>query len=209
LYLATSKKLEQATLGLYLKRHRCRPKSKKSLCDNIKEGQYPLVHGDSLTYWGNYGAEVYGLTVGDILKLQPGETFDVILLDRNVGDIMHGTPVGTRYSPLEQGLTYYGSYTHIEDLTGILYFYDLTPEKNPWQWEINLAALTPSDPCSMFWGPIPDDIDIDELDPNIKVGWRGPALKREDAEKLPLYVKHYGNWWDDYMPFRCHNFNNC
>lgn len=42
----------------------------------------------------------------------------------------------------------------------------------------------------------------------IKVGWRGPCMKREDAKNLPEYVYHYDNWWDDYIPYRYSNFLN-
>ena len=58
----------------------------------------------------------------------------------------------------------------------------------------------------MFWIPIPKNKDIKKLDPRIKVGWRGPAINKEDIKHLPKNVTHYGTWWDDYMPFRTHNF---
>ena len=44
------------------------------------------------------------------------------------------------------------------------------------------------------------------LDPQTKVGWRGPAIDRKDAKFLPKRVTHYGTWWDDYAPFRVRNY---
>lgn len=47
---------------------------------------------------------------------------------------------------------------------------------------------------------------IKDLNPKIKVGWRGPAIKLSDAKKyLPNHVVHYDTWWDDYLPYRQHD----
>ncbi len=71
------------------------------------------------------------------------------------------------------------------------------------QWEINQKRLN-----GLFWGPIPDDLNWKELDPNTKIGWRGPAIKKSNAKNLPQKVNHYDTWWDDYMSFRTHDFLN-
>ena len=72
------------------------------------------------------------------------------------------------------------------------------------QWEINSVSLG-----GPFWCPIDcakNKTDIKKLNPKIKVGWRGPAIKLSDAKKLPKYVVHYDTWWDDYLPWRTHDF---
>lgn len=73
------------------------PKGKDELCQTIMESyekkQDPIVHEDSITAWGNQAAELFGLTVGDILEMKSGQKMDLILLDRNVGDYLHGSEV--------------------------------------------------------------------------------------------------------------------
>ena len=58
----------------------------------------------------------------------------------------------------------------------------------------------------MFWGGIPKGTQRKKLDPRIKVGWRGPAIKMSDLNKMPKKYRHYDTWWDDYLPNRKHNY---
>ncbi len=198
-------KVIEASRGMYIYPEPIlRNKGKQALCTSIIEshqkGKHPIVHQDSLTAWGNEAAEQHGLEIRDILKMKPGEKMKVILMDRNVGDYLHGTKVGTKYDPRKKGFTY-ASYTHKEDLTGILDMYDIVVIHDPFQWEVNMKSIN-----DWFWGPIPKNIKFNKLNPKIKVGWRGPAIRCTDTKHLPENVVHYGTWWDDYLPFRYHNF---
>ena len=132
----------------------------------------------------------------------------VILFNRNVGDYMHGTARGKKYDPRKMGCSY-GIYTHTKDLTGKLEMFetgldsDMRPGKDivthdPFEWEINKIALGDN---NWFWGPIPDDISMESLNPKIKVGWRGPSIDMKDAKNLPKYVVHYGDCTNDYSPW--------
>lgn len=187
-------------------------KGKKQLCDSIEksyeENKFPVVHKDSLTAWGNQAAEQYGLEVRDILKMKPGEKMDIIFFDRNVGDYLHGSKIGQKFNPLKKGMSY-GTYTHKEGLTGKIKF-DVLGYEECFEWEINFSPTlvnslnTKEKP--IFWSPIPNDISYKDLNPKTKVGWRGPSIDKKDAKYLPKYFKHYGTWWDDYQPFRTHDF---
>lgn len=174
-----------------------------SLVKSYREAQHPIVHEDSLTAWGNQAAEQYGLEVRDILKMKPGEQMRVILLDRNVGDYMHGSKKGHKYNPKKDGFSY-ATYTHEKDLQGSLKM-DVLGEAQSFQWEINRYSLKEKKP-RFFWGPIPKGMNPRKLNPKIKVGWRGPAIDMKDTKYLPKYFIHYDTWWDDYLPFRTHNF---
>ena len=181
-------------------------KGKGRLCEEIEkshsEGVSPIVHEDSLTAWGNQAAEKYGLTVRDIVGMSPGEEMEVLLLDRNVGDYMDGTHAGTQYDPRDRGLTY-ATYTHSKGLCGKLDMHEIGVVHSDFQWEINLKSIG----YESFWGPIPKDMTVNDLDPEVKVGWRGPAIRLTDAQRLPKHVTHYDTWWDDYMPFRRHQLS--
>jgi len=153
-----------------------------------------------------------------------GDRMDVIIMDRNVGDYMHGIKKGTKYDPKKRGMTF-ATYIHGEHLNGILKMHDAGVVHENFQWQINSKALggpfwcpincTRPKPCKIKPGQrscriIKEQADyqmIKKLDPRTKVGWRGPAIRLEDAKKfMPKNVVHYSTWWDDYMPFRTHNF---
>lgn len=199
---------------------------KNQLCESIEKSYQnkadPIVHEDSLTAWGNQAAERYGLEIKDILSMKAGEKMDVILLDRNVGDYMHGAKKGTKYDPKKKGLSY-ATYIHGKNLTGILIMHDVGVVQECFEWEINSKSIGGpfwcsinciSKPCKIKPGRTSCEMKtehadyqtIKDLDPKTKVGWRGPAIKLEDAKKLPKNVVHYDTWWDDYMPFRTHDF---
>lgn len=201
----------EASKGMYI--YDNQNESQKILCNSIemanKSKSEPIVHNDSLTAWCNQAAELYGLEVGDITKMKFGDKIKVIFMDRNVGDYMHGTKKGTKYEPTKQGLTY-GTYIHAEGLSGIIYLEDAGVISN-FQWEINYKSLGEKYP---FWCPLncneecgKQHIDINKLNPKIKVGWRGPSVNLSVAEKhLPKYVVHYDDWWNDSAPFRHDDF---
>jgi hypothetical protein len=187
---------------------------------NEKGNDVPIVYDDSMTVWCNNAAENYGLEIRDILKMKPGDRMEVIFMDRNVGDYIHGYKKGKKYDPRKMGLTY-GTYIHGSNLNGILIFGgDLKGEVySPFTWEINLKAHNDK---SYFWGPLPNNVDKCSMNKNnkrnnkrkkekslnekIKVGWRGPSINLKDANKLPNKVTHYSNWWNDYAPLRHHNY---
>jgi hypothetical protein len=216
-----SEKVKEGSKGMHI--YPTIKDNQNALCDNIerakKEKKHPIVHEDSMTSWCNQAAEQYGLEIRDILKLKEGDQLKVILMDRNIGDYTHGTKKGTKIDPRKRGLVY-GLYTHHKKLCGEMKFYengnDVGTDKHyldrKFMWEINSAGCS-----SCFWNVVPYSktksgkakfIDITELDPKTKVGFRGPSIEFKDAKYLPKKVKHYGTWWDDYSPFRTHNFLN-
>ena len=228
-------KIEKAISGIYIKKNERKNRIKKKngikeLCYEIQEAHNennePFVHDDSLTAWGNDAVARYGLTIGDILNMKFGESMKVIMFDRNIGDYTHGNKKGYIYDPKKDGCTY-ATYIHGNDLTGILNMYDAGVIHAPFTWEINISALKGK--SDIFWGPLDGCCDgwcdsyfdkkkgekdkkpirIQDLDPNIKVGWRGPSIRLSDAEKyLPDRVVHYDTWWDDYMPFKESDLTN-
>jgi hypothetical protein len=205
--------ITRAAKGIYIDHKHMSKKGKKDkMCLAIKEAKenndYPIVHDDSLTTWCNIAAEKHGLKVKDILKMKKGQQMKVILIDRNVGDYLHGTKVGEQFNPKKKGLNY-GTYIHNKGLTGKLTFDQIEVVHNPFVWEINAKALSKN---NYFWSPICLTNGINEknylekLDKNIYVGWRGPSIRSSDTKYLPKKVTHYGTWWDDYAPLRYHNY---
>lgn len=197
-------KVIEASRGMYISQERSTAKEKlcAAIDDAYEAKEIPFVHDDSLTAWGNSAAERYGLEIKDILKMQAGKKMKVILMDRNVGDYLDGTNPGTKIVPTKEGFTY-ATYTHKKDLMGDLDLYEIGHIKIDFEWEINLASLG----SDTFWGIRPSDIALEDLNPRIKVGWRGPAIRLGDVrKKMPKYVTHYDNWWNDYLPFRKHDF---
>ena len=192
--------VQRAASGMFINPRGLKEKPQKELCGAVYDsrGKEPFVHEDSMTAWGNKAVEC-GLTVGDITSMKFGDRLEAIFLDRNVGDAMHGTKSGFTYNPTEKGLTHV-SYIPGEGLSGILQMKDTLDVQVPFTWEINLAALGDE---NSFWGPIKNG---EKLNPDIQVGWRGPAIRLADAQKyLPSLITHYDTWWDDYLIFREHN----
>lgn len=174
----------------------------ETIKDCYENKQHPIVHDDSLTYWGNLAVENYGLEIKDIMKMKPGEKIKVILFDRNVGDYMHETKIGTVYDPTKKGLQT-ATYIHGQNLTGILIFDGINVVHPAFTWEINGTPYGKS-----FWCPLSCEDDLSKLNKKTKIGWRGPCILLKDAKKLPKKVKHYGTWWDDYMVWKYMDFLN-
>ena len=216
------KKVKKGSRGVYIYPPSIK-KSKDEICYNLdiikKEKKNQIIHEDSLTAWCNQAAEQYGLEIRDILKMKKGDKLKVILMDRNIGDYLHGTQKGKKIDPRNTGLNY-GIYTHDKDLSGTMKFFDsgknmINDENNflerEFEWEIN-------DPeKKIFWRPIKLNLkesinkghlnfDLKKLVPKTKVGWRGPAIDFNDSKYLPKKITHYDTWWDDYSPFRTHDF---
>ena len=206
----TRTEIVKAARGMYVYPDQSNKRfSNEHMCSTIeeakKEKQRPIVHEDSITAWGNQAAEEYGLEIKDIARMKPGQKMKVILLDRNVGDYMHdnsGKSIGKTFDPKEKGFSY-GVYTHKSGITGILHHIDVGVVDKDFTWEVNLQAVN----GGIFWGPLSEGVSWKKLDPSIKVGWRGPAIDLKNANKLPKRFRHYDTWWDDYLPFRTHNFS--
>lgn len=213
-------KIEIAASGMYINENERKSKTSAELCSQIKEAHdekhEPFIHNDSLTAWGNEAVARFGLTVGDIMKMKFGDKIEIIMFDRNVGEYTDAE-AGDKYDPKKEGCTN-ATYIHGEGLTGILNMPSSGIALVPFTWEINREAIGDN----IFWGPIngcdcrcgvcsktkKEPININKLDKNIKVGWRGPAILMSDAKKyLPDKVKHYDTWWDDYMPFKKDNLS--
>ena len=133
-------------------------------------------HIDSLTAWC-ISAERYALRVSELKALTPGDTLDLIMLDHNIGDYMHGTKVGSTYDPRKMGLTY-GLYTHTKDMGGDLVLTEIELKVDDFAWQQY------DDGC------------------NPRVGWRGYVMLRSSLASLPKYVTHYDTVEDDYGPSR-------
>jgi hypothetical protein len=160
----------------------------------IVGGCEPIIHNDSMTNWCNESVN-YCLTIKDILNMDCGDTMEVILIDRNVGDYTHHYKSGTVYDPRKEGLTY-GIYTHVDGISGIMNFTDIGIIR-PFTWELNM------DENMRYWVQVCVNNkygDYTNFDINTKVGWCGPAITLKDSYKLPETVKHYGgvNWFNDY-----------
>lgn len=204
-------KLANATQGMYLisgidqEENLSEDELKKILCNTIKKsysnGDDPIVHEDSMTAWGNRAVELFGLEIGDIIKMKAGDKIKVCIMDRNVGDYMIGTNVGTKYDPTKEGMEY-GTYIHKEGLSGIMTFEQ--SGRREFTWEINNKPYG-----GLFWDVIDSKTNIYELDPKTKIGWRGPAITQTNAKKyMPKTVTHYGTWWNDYLVWRYTDFLN-
>jgi len=173
-----------------------------SIMKSYTKGNYPIVNDDSLTTWGNLAVEEVGLEIRDILAMSPGNKIELLNMDRNVGDYLHGLiSKGTRYNPREKGLVNI-TYTHKHDLVGDFYYPKDRFVHKDMKWEININSLG----SDLFWDRIPSGTDIYQLDPKIKVGSRGPVVRKLDVAHFPETVCHYETWWDDYMPFKYHDF---
>lgn len=206
--------LTDASKGLFM-----RHSSPKDLYIELRkihdDGDVPLVKDDSLTTWCNVATELYGLKVKDILNLKHNETLSVVLFDRNVGEYTNDTlKKGEKYDPLKGMMK--GTYTHNKNLQGTLQFEDGDLLDN-FEWELNLGAIL--DDGKWFWGPYSlgcgegcmkcgggckriTKKQLQNIDQEILVGWRGPSILRSNVKKLPKTVTYHDTWYDDYVPYK-------
>ncbi len=157
----------------------------------LDKNQDPIIHDDSTSGWMHLAVSQFGVTVGDIRKMDFGQKMKVVLMDRNVGDYTNGIKK-TLFNPAKVGFSY-ATYIHGENLTGMLLFDDGVCHV-PFVWEINVGVF---DPLS-YWGGLAEGLTHADLDDNILVGWRGPAINAKDLSLLPRSIRLYGTWWDDY-----------
>lgn len=213
---ANESELRQAAAGIYLRPDYLNSRDKNELCHTLvnalENRSDPVVYPDSLTAVLNDAVARYALRIKDITAMNKGERLHVLLLDRNIGDSLHGTKRGSSIilsRAIKRGDFLRAWYTHESGLTGTLDMYEIGVVHEPFTWELNQERIG-----GPFWGPIVknDDgcctsedeglpIDYTKLDPNTKVGWRGPAIAMSDVEKLPRTFRHYGTWWNDYAPW--------
>ncbi len=161
------------------------------------------AHEDSLTKIINDIIEKRALKASDIRKLKPGQKINVILFDRNIGDYMHGTEKGKRMSTKEYLKEFHSAtYTHTKNLTGKIEFIGVGEISTSWIWEINCVEWEDTYWCSidcakgLTESTVPDDT---------RVGWRGPAILKNDIDLMPEYFTHYNTCSDDYAPARKRN----
>lgn len=199
----TDEELRVAASGILLDEDQVYDLSRNKLFIMLKDAyandSEPGIHHDSITNIANQSAEAFGLTIADIQAMKPGETMDVIFFDRNVGDYLDGELERGERLPLISGVkraASFAKYTHGNDnLMGKIDFVNYGEVNDQFQWELNRArAVRPG-----YWGPLQKNESWSDFHPNTHVGWRGPAVRVSDLKKLKLkYMKHYGNYWNDY-----------
>ena len=128
-----------------------------------------------------------------------------------------------KFNPLKGVTT--GKYIHNKDLQGTLKF-DFGETLENFEWERNMGSLG----SDWYWGPLNScqnicnkkyceqicthkcspvtDKQLKKLNKNILVGWRGPAILKSDAKKLPKKITYYDTWYDDYAPYKYHDWLN-
>lgn len=182
------------------------------------------AHSDSLTSIINDVVEKRALTVGDIRELKKGETIEVILFDRNIGDYFSYARPGVYPTKFYIDSHHKAIYTHHEGLSGTLRIVELNgyvencdgAKGNYWTWEVNAKPRNKK----LYWAKFGDyycdvcneqhglDLKESDLDDNIKVGWRGPAILYEDLSCMPEQFHHYDTAVDDYFVVRTHDLSS-
>jgi hypothetical protein len=144
--------------------------------------------------WLNF-MEDRELTIADIEGMKPGESIEVIMLHRNLGDVVLDPRVHPFLELFEAKVFFKevrGKYTHVKDLHGILV--DELGEEGPFNFHLNYFGK--------LWYPLGDDgllpvetgeacvrnaiADYRRYPKTTKVGWRGPMLRVSDLDDAPM-----------------------
>lgn len=153
---------------------------KRYILQNLLSG-YQLIPENSLTAWCNLAVENFGLTIGEVKKMKKGEIHQVLLFDRNLGD-KFSPKHGETYNPIKSITT--ATYIHDQGLCGRLEFHEIDVVYEDWQWGFNSPLEN-----EYFWN-IRENIDVDNLDDDEYIGWRGPAILAKYLEYLPKEVTY-------------------
>ena len=140
--------------------------------------------GLDLEQWENISSE-YHLTIYNIQGLKPGDKIDVLILDRNVMDIVCDiNEADVLYPPNEFFRQNRHTYTHGEGLQGILHLHYGNTEEDTILVDFEFDLLTEEG----VWLPLKDeklgDNHWSSFPATTKVGWRGPMVKWDDVDKI-------------------------
>lgn len=174
----------------------------------------PVLDGLELGDWIRE-TKIYHLRIIDVMNLRPGQQIKVLVMDRNLYDIVCKDGTGNTLFPAEEFFkSNTAVYTHSYDMKGtIKYSWQDEPcnrndpeckDPYPFEFEIEYAPRS--------WYPLTDNclpardpqeialFDHDEpkrwtdFPQNTRVGWRGPMMKWEDV------VVQENVFWHDETP---------
>jgi hypothetical protein len=158
--------------------------------------------GDALE-WGDWVDAVSPqcLTINDIQQFEPGQSYKLLVMDRNLGDVI--TQANTAmvvYQPEEFFRENTATYTHREGLSGTMIYHWRGGDSEPRAFEFELeyapdcwyplinGCLPMVDPQGFAKFEYPEPKHWSTFPSNIRVGWRGPLmLWSKVAEQSPVY----------------------
>ena len=199
----TNEKDKTRTLGLVreqLKGRQYRYKRVKNAHNVMSEIestlQAEMEKGLELSDWITHMSN-QELTIADVEKLKPGDKLEVIMLHRNLGDIVRDPrafPYGEYFEPEEFFAGVRGTYTHGKDMSGHIRHHEDDYVDSSFNFHLNYRGN--------HWYPLGDDgllpvetgetcvrgaiADYRKYPKTTKVGWRGPMLLVSSLKDAPL-----------------------
>ena len=154
--------------------------------------------------WYNLVHDKHSLCINDILKLNKGDILDLLILDRDVWDIvLHKQNRYRICDPIDFFKKNIGRYIHKDGLSGTLIIYlgyneilienfefHVEIDQNRW-YPLKNGYLPKNDPQYMYAFDFNKDIHWTEFPVSTGIGYRGPAVLKSKLELLPNIV------WDD------------
>lgn len=127
------------------------------------------------------------LTIQKIMDIPANTPTKIAFFDRNYITLAEDNPIGIPI-PAREALRhgYSGTFTRISDTIGgtMIWSWEGAQEED-WEWDILIDNDT--------WYPIKYIKELNystwrDLDPNIKIGWRGPSVLDSDIDSFPSII---------------------
>lgn len=143
--------------------------------------------------WEMVVSECYHLTLAEIANMKPGQKIKILLLhDTALKQCHRINKINVAHRPEAFFRNEYATYTHIDDLNGILKLPD--NQEVPFEFSIMIAPntwypLTKGKLKKVAKSPLQEDLigkHYREFDPMTPVGWRGSAIPWKHLAALPL-----------------------
>lgn len=133
------------------------------------------------------------IRIFDIMKMKKGEELQVLLIDRNLGDIIESVNKGNKlYKPRKFFRQNIATYTHKKGLQGKLRFqsidvvhknfeFDVEYRQNNWYPFVD--GYLPEKDCQELYTLLDKKTHWTEFPTDTRIGWRGPMMRWSDVEK--------------------------
>lgn len=139
----------------------------------------------------------FALTISDLMKLNPFDKLEVLILDRDVWPMVlqpEFNQPNVPHDPMDFFRENFGIYIHHYDASGQLFIHNILMDKfefhieyKPGYWYPLLNSYLPKSDIQNIYGDFGfgKEMHYKEFDPDTKIGYRGPMILKSNLKFMP------------------------